>query len=105
MVARAGFRAVSWVMRTIHRVRLLSVVLLASLSATLLGHGEDSALGSVEDARRAYLGLDESIEKTLDLGMLGFNAASSANIPTQNGEGDVSGTITIDGQVDQGASD
>jgi hypothetical protein len=37
--------------------------------------------------------------------MDGFNAANSANIPTQSTQGDVSGTITIDGQVDQGASD
>ena len=68
--------------------------------------GEDEGhLGSEEDARRAYLGLDESIEKALNLGMDGFNAASNANIPTQSGVGEESGTITIDGQVDQGASD
>ena len=92
-------------MRTIRRVRLSAVLVLASLSAALAGCAEDSDLSSEEDARRAYLGLDGSIEKTLDLGMAGFNEASSANIPTQNGQGDVSGTITIDGQVDQGASD
>jgi hypothetical protein len=92
-------------MRTIRRVQFSSVLLLASLSAALAGCAEDSDLGSEEDARRAYLGLDGSIEKTLDLGMTGFNEASSANIPTQNGVGEVSGTITIDGQVDQGASD
>jgi len=92
-------------MRTIRRVRFSSVLLLASLSAALAGCAEDSDLSSEDDARRAYLGLDGSIEKTLDLGMIGFNEASSANIPTQNGQGDVSGTITIDGQVDQGASD
>lgn len=65
---------------------------------------DESDLDSVDDARRAYLGLDGSIEKSLDLGMDGFNAASNANIPTQSGDGDESGTITIDGQVDQGAS-
>jgi hypothetical protein len=66
---------------------------------------DDGDLDSPDDARRAYLGLDVSIEKSLDLGMDGFNAASSANIPTQSGTGEASGTITIDGQVDQGASD
>jgi hypothetical protein len=75
------------------------------LCSSVLGCAEDEGLGSEEDARRAYLGLDGSIEKSLDLGMDGFNAASNANIPTQMGEGDASGTITIDGQVDQGASD
>jgi hypothetical protein len=80
-------------------------LLLVSLLAMPLGCAEDEGLGSEEDARRAYLGLDQSIEKALDLGMDGFNAASSANIPTQSGEGDVSGTIVVDGQVDQGASD
>jgi len=82
-------------------------LLLGSLLLIPLGCAEEDeeGLGSEEDARRAYLGLDESIEKSLDLGMDGFNAANSANIPTQTGEGDVSGMIAIDGQVDQGASD
>jgi hypothetical protein len=66
---------------------------------------DDGDLNSPDDARRAYLGLDASVEKSLDLGMDGFNAASNANIPTQSDVGDASGTITIDGQVDQGASD
>jgi hypothetical protein len=85
--------------------RLLLGSLLGSLLVMPVGCAEDEGLGSEEDARRAYLGLDQSIEKSLDLGMDGFNAASNANIPTQSGEGDVSGTIVIDGQVDQGASD
>ncbi len=84
-------------------------LLLGSLLMMPFGCAEDEeegeGLGSEEDARRAYLGLDESIEKALDLGMDGFNAASNANIPTQSGDGDVSGTIVVDGQVDQGASD
>jgi hypothetical protein len=76
-----------------------------SLSLVAVGCSDDGDLNSEEDARRAYLGLDGSIEKGLDLGMDGFNAATNANIPTQAGTGDVSGTITVDGQVDQGASD
>jgi hypothetical protein len=81
-------------------------LLLGSLLLMPLGCAEEEApIGSEEDARRAYLGLDLSIEKSLDLGMDGFNAASNANIPTQSGEGDVSGTIVVDGQVDQGSSD
>jgi hypothetical protein len=76
-----------------------------SLALSIVGCADDSDLDSEEDARRAYLGLDTSIEKGLDLGMDGFNAASSANIPTQSGTGDETGTITVGGQVDQGASD
>lgn len=64
----------------------------------------DDAIDSDEEARRAYLGLDNSIERALNLGMDGYNAASSANIPDQMGSGDVTGTITVSGQVDQGAS-
>lgn len=85
--------------------RLLCSVLLGLLFVPLGCAEDDGDIGSEEDARRAYLGLDESIEKALNLGMDGFNAASNANIPTQSGMGEVSGTITIDGQVDQGASD
>jgi hypothetical protein len=94
-------------MRTTHRplCQLLLGSLLGSLLVLPFGCAEDEGLGSEEDARRAYLGLDLSIEKTLDLGMAGFNAASNANIPTQSGEGDVAGTIVVDGQVDQGSSD
>ncbi len=41
----------------------------------------------------------------MNLGMAGYNAATSANIPEQEGEGDVEGTILISGQVDQSVSD
>ena len=63
--------------------------------------------GSVNDedkARLAYLGLDNGIARAMQLGFDGFNAADSANIPTQTADGDVSGTMTISGQVDQGSS-
>lgn len=65
--------------------------------------GDD--IDSDEEARRAYLGLDYSIEKSLNMGMQGFSEASSANIPPQSGVGDDTGTIDISGQVDQGSSD
>jgi hypothetical protein len=41
----------------------------------------------------------------MDLGLLGFSLADSANIDTQTGSGDVSGTMTVDGKADQGSSD
>jgi hypothetical protein len=73
------------------------------LSAGLTACGDDE-VSSDEQARRAYLGLDESVSKSLQLGFAGFNAASSANIPPQSAAGDASGTLLITGQVDQGSS-
>src|SRR5687767_4541413 len=81
-------------------VRVFAGCLLA-LGGTACG---DEEIDSDEEARRAYLGLDKSIAKSLALGFTGFNAASSANIPTQMTTGEVGGTLEISGQVDQGAS-
>ncbi|MBP8809971.1 MAG: hypothetical protein KBG48_34435 [Kofleriaceae bacterium] len=64
----------------------------------------EEGIDSDEEARRAYLGLDTSIGKCLTLGFAGFNTASSANIDPQTAPGDAAGTLTINGQVDQGAS-
>lgn len=83
-------------------LRLLAVLSVTCLSVGLSGCGDD--LNSDEQARRAYLGLDKSIGKSLQLGFAGFNAASSANIPAQSGTGDAGGTLAISGQVDQGSS-
>ena len=86
----------------------LSLRVLAAVSVSLLlgagltGCGDD--ISSDEQARRAYVGLDKSIGKSLQLGFAGFNAATSANIPAQLIGGDATGTLTISGQVDQGSS-
>ena len=66
--------------------------------------GDDDEVSSDEEARRAYLGLDNSIEKSLNLGMDGYSAADNANIPDQSGVGEVDGTIVVSGQVDSGVS-
>lgn len=66
--------------------------------------GGDDGVDSDEEARRAYLGLDNSVEKALNLGMDGYNAADNANIPDQSGVGEVAGTIVVSGQVDSGVS-
>lgn len=73
------------------------------------GGGDDDASGqpavkSTADAKRAYLGLDASIDKAIALGFDGFNAATNANIAPQSAEGEHVGTMTVTGQVDQGAS-
>jgi hypothetical protein len=77
---------------------------LIAILAAAAGCSDDDAIDSDEAARRAYLGLDGSIGVSLGLGFDGFNAASSANIPPQMATGVASGTLTISGQVDQGAS-
>jgi hypothetical protein len=82
---------------------LLGVVLLSLAAAAC--SSKDDAIDSDEAARRAYLGLDPSIEKSLNLGFDGFNSATSANIAPQTAPGDEAGTLTISGQVDQGVSD
>lgn len=81
-----------------------SLVLLTILGSSLLGACTSDSVDSNEQARRAYLGLDPSVEKSMNLGFAGFNAASSANIPTEMMSGVASGTLEISGQVDQGSS-
>lgn len=70
----------------------------------MLSACSSSSVNSNDQAKQAYLGLDESIDKAITLGFKGFDEASSANIPTETANGDVSGTMAITGQVDQGAS-
>jgi hypothetical protein len=85
--------------------RFLTYLCASVFALSLVGCSDDEGVDSDEEARRAYLGLDTSIEKSLNLGFDGFNAASSANIDPQMTTGDLNGTLTITGQVDQGASD
>lgn len=77
---------------------------LSSIALLCFACGGDDGIDSDEEARRAYFGLDASIEKSLALGFKGFNAASSANIDPQMDVGVVGGMLTITGQVDQGTS-
>ena len=78
-----------------------ALLLAAVLAASACGSDSVSSEG---DAQNAYLGLDLSIDKAITLGFNGFNSASSANISPQTTNGTVSGTLTVTGQVDQGAS-
>jgi hypothetical protein len=82
-----------------------SHVLIVVFSGLLVGACSSDGIDSDEEARRAYLGLDGSIEKSINLGFDGFNTASSANISPQATTGTLAGTLTVTGQVDQGASD
>lgn len=89
-----------------HRLSLghLAISLVLPLSILSGACGGDDSVDSDEEARRAYLGLDNSIEKSLNLGMDGYSAADNANIPDQSGVGEVDGTIVVSGQVDAGVS-
>lgn len=90
-------RTMSWTMKVCAALTMLGV---AGLPACACGGVNDE-----DSARIAYLGLDQVVVKGLELGFAGFNAADSANIPAQSADGDESGEINVDGQVDQGASD
>lgn len=79
-----------------------TLAFVASIAFVTMGCG--SGLSSDEEAEQAYLGLDASLDRAIQLGFDGFNAASSANIPAQTGNGAKSGTMVISGKVDQGAS-
>jgi len=83
---------------------LVCASLLVWTTALTVGCGGDDEVDSDEQARRAYLGLDDSIAKSITLGFQGFNAASSANIDAQTTAGTKGGTITVTGKVDQGSS-
>lgn len=82
--------------------RSIPVILAISLAVVGCNDGDD--IDSDTEARHAYLGFDRAIDRAINLGFDGFNAASSANIPDQEDVGDVAGTMVVSGQVDQGAS-
>ncbi|HEY8374889.1 MAG TPA: hypothetical protein VIK91_00315 [Nannocystis sp.] len=83
---------------------LAQVSLLVILGAGCQAPPPNETVADADAARRAYLGLDVAVDRALKLGFDGFNAASNANIPTQMDVGDKSGTMTVGGKVDQGAS-
>src|SRR5215472_18854182 len=85
-------------MRTAPIVALVALTFLGAFAAC--GGG----VNSTDDAKKAYLGLDPSVDKAITLGFAGFNSATSANISPQSADGGVSGMMTVTGQVDQGTS-
>ncbi len=84
-------------------MRVLTSLVIASTCLTACG--SDAKVDSDEEARRAYLALDESIGKSLTLGFAGFGAGDNANIPDQMDVGLEAGTLLITGKVDAGNSD
>jgi hypothetical protein len=80
------------------------MILVRSAIVLVLATAGCSGVSSSDDARKAYLSLDPSVDKAITLGFAGFNAATSANIAPQMTTGTKTGTMTVTGQVDQGAS-
>lgn len=81
------------------------LTLVMAFFVAVVSCGNDDDIDSDTEARWAYLGFDRAVDRAINLGFDGFNAASSANIPAQQEAGDISGTIQVSGQVDQGESD
>lgn len=81
---------------------LAAIPLLAALALGCQPANDEVA--NADSARRAYLGLDRAIDRALELGFDGYNAASNANIPEQMAPGDASGTMVVGGKVDAGTS-
>jgi hypothetical protein len=98
-------------MNALHFTRrsfVLGTTFAIALATGACGNG---SVNNEESARRAYFGIDKAIEKAMNLGMQGFNMATSANIAPQTAMGDVAvgpdggfGTLVVAGQVDQGMS-
>lgn len=81
---------------------ILALFCALPLMTAACSDGDD--LDSDTEARWAYLGFDNAVDRSIGLGLDGFNAATNANIPEQIGNGEAQGTLTVGGQVDQGAS-
>src|SRR5688572_30747390 len=88
-----------------HRLPRRPLFALPCLLLALACGGPDDGVADEASAERAYLGLDRAIDRAIDLGFAGFNAANSANIPEQRDAGDITGEMIVNGQVDQGSSD
>ncbi len=61
---------------------------------------EDTTVNS--NALEAYIELDSSIDKAMNLAFLGVNTAPTENIDPRTVNGDAKGTLVVRGQVDQG---
>jgi hypothetical protein len=66
-----------------------------------VGACTNNSVDSDTQARRAYLGLDKSISKSLELTFQGYDTGMT-NFPPQMTTGDKTGTITVSGKADSG---
>jgi hypothetical protein len=86
-------------------MRPTSIVALVALSFLSAFAACGGGVSSEADAKKAYMGLDTSVDKAIQLGFDGYNNnPNGANIQPQSADGGVSGSMTVTGQVDQGSS-
>jgi hypothetical protein len=86
-------------------MRPTSIVALVSLAFLSAFAACGGGVSSEADAKKAYMGLDTSVDKAIQLGFDGYNNnPTGANIQPQSADGGVSGNMTVTGQVDQGSS-
>lgn len=86
-------------------MRPAPIIALAALTFLSAFAACGGGVSSEADAKKAYMGLDTSVDKAIQLGFDGYNFdPNGANIQAQTADGGVSGTMTVTGQVDQGAS-
>jgi hypothetical protein len=71
----------------------------------LLASACDDSVPSEGQADLAFAGLATSIDKATRLGFLGYSAAVDSKLWPQETLGDVSGTLVVSGQVEEGSSD
>jgi hypothetical protein len=79
---------------------LLSVCVFLAAAAGC-SSGDDTANSQAMDA---YLSLDSSLEKALDLAFVGINNAVTENIGPGTIGGDAAGTLVVVGQIDEGTA-
>jgi len=88
-------------MRSAPIVTLVALTFLAAFAAC----GND--VSSTDDAQKAYLGLDTSVDKAIQLGFEGYNevgGAPGANITSHGLDGGTSGTLSVTGTVNNSNS-
>src|SRR5262245_23246021 len=88
-------------------MRSTPIIAVAALSFLAAFAACSNEVNSTDDAQKAYLGLDTSVDKAIQLGFEGYNevgGASGANIDLHGMDGGTSGTIAVSGTVDNGVS-
>src|SRR5215470_1521347 len=88
-------------MRSAPIITLVALTFLAAFAAC------SNEVNSTDDAKKAYLGLDTSVDKAIQLGFEGYNevgGAPGANIASHGLDGGTSGTLAVSGTVNNSNS-
>src|SRR5215469_4021145 len=68
-------------------MRSTPIIVLVALTVLGAFAACGGGVNSTDDAKKAYMGLDPSVDKAITLGFAGFNSATSANISPQSADG------------------